>query len=147
MIGLGYLRTNANRNTDFALVWFLDARKFGIVYDYTRPLFDDDMPTGSELEEETDQDADPHMRANALIGSFVGVDVKFSLGTLEGDYSLGDGKDPDGELQRQLDADITFYLEPFAYKGFRVEDACRHGNVIQAMSQDLLMEAAHGSSS
>ena len=134
VIGLGLIRDLGDSNTDFILVWFLDQGKLGLVYDYTKPIYDDDDDDDGVDEE----DLNPSKRTERLKGSFIGVDVEFSMATLEGDFHFGDGQDPERELQVQLGDNIMFDLRPFAYDGFEVEDACRYQGVIQPFCTDLL---------
>ena len=131
-IGLGNLRDKNGQTTDFILVWFLDKAQLGLVFDYTlRETIDEDV-------EIDDPNSIGH--ASKLKSSFNDFDCYFSLATLDGDFRFGDGTDPEKELTTQLEGDITLYLNPFAYQGFRVEDACRHEGVIQEFSKDLFLQ-------
>lgn len=127
-IGLGFLRDLSNRSTGFFLVWLLTSQKYGIVYDYTHRRYDSD--------ESDTEDFNYDYRREV-----VDPGVRFSIATLEGDYRLGDGQDPQKELATQLDQDITFFIKPFAYNGFKVEDACRYQGVIQPLDKDIVAKA------
>ena len=128
IIGLG--KVEGSTATDFILVWFLEKQKLGLVYDYTKPLENEE-----EMAEE-DVILAWEARNDKLKGEFVGCGLPFSMATLEGDYRFEDGKDPEQELSIQLDQGTTFSLEPFAYEGFSVEDACRHQGVMRPVSDD-----------
>ena len=155
VIGLGYLRDEEKCYTDYILVWFLEKQQLGLVYNYPKELQDDSDEECNEDEslasrageaEDTEERERQQSRASARKGSFIGVDFAFSMAVLEGDFRFEDGEDPANELQIQLDQDITFYLQPFAYQGFRVEDACRYEGVIRPMCRDLLMRYEEASS-
>lgn len=133
-IGLGCLIDQNSKFTKFILVWFLDKKKFGLAYNYVLRTSDE------EISDEDDYSSEN--RTGKMKASLVDAEVIFSLAILEGDYCLRDGKDPESEMSTQLDQDITFYLNPFAYNGFLVEDACRHQGVIQALDKELLIQVS-----
>lgn len=130
-VGLGRLLDKNGHSTHFILAWLLDKATLGLVYNYTESLLSDE-----EVEL-----GDPNYARRLLTGHFPGVEREFSLATLDGDFRLGDGIDPEKELLSQLEADITLYLNTFAYDGFRVEDACRFHGVIQEFSKELMLQA------
>lgn len=136
MIGLGRLLDSERSSMPFILVWFLDKAKLGVVYDYTETVFGN-----SDIEFE-EHDLEHH--TNTYKASFPGVGFEFSLATLDGDFQLGDGKDPEKEWKTQLEGDITLYLNPFVYTGFKIEDACRTEGVIRPFSKELLWRARNG---
>ena len=134
-IGLGTLWDD-NTPTFFALVWFLDQQKLGIICDYTSPGPPESCcDMGSYDSEEGGWIVDTSM----LKHSFAGVQGKLSMALLEGDYRLMDGQEPQRELEEQLNGDTTFSLEPFAYQGFDIEDACRYKGDIQPMEKEAFM--------
>lgn len=138
MIGLGNLIDAQGDDTRFILVWFLDMKTLGLVYDYMKRC---DKHSDRDSDDDCDDYTDNESHAEHLHGSFAGAGAAFSIATLEGQYRLGDGQDPDTEISTQLDQDITLYVNPIAYKGFLVEDACRTQGVIKPISRQLLEEA------
>lgn len=110
----------------------------GLVYDYMQCY---DSNSDGDSDDDVDDYTGNESYAKQLYGSFAGAGAKFSIATLEGQYRLGDGQDPDTEILTQLDQDITFYVNPITYGGFLVEDACRTQGVIKPISQRLLEEA------
>ena len=134
IIGLGALVDSFTEcDTFFNLVWFLNQQKLGIVYDYTLP-----RPADPEWEEELDPDFDPEIDPKTL--KYTLEEITFSMATLKGDYQLLDGRNPIKESQQQLECDVVFELEPFAFQGFHIEDACRYKGIIQSMEKETLMQ-------
>ena len=110
-----------------ALVWFIDQKKLGLMYDYSVVADDQGERYGEGLK-----------------GTFPGVEREFSLATLEGSLP---GVDEGSSLAmldwifrfggaHQDQAQHAFRVEPFAFQGFSIEDPCRHKGVIQPCNAD-----------
>lgn len=139
IIVLGLLTTDSRGSIGLVLVWFLAEKQYGVVFDYTDPpeIDIDEQSDGSTHDDITQDDITHEDYRRRLVDD----DIEFSMAILDGQYRLGDGRDPEAELATQEDQDITFALIPFAFKGFSVEDACRYQGVIQPLEQDVLMKA------
>lgn len=129
-VALGRLVGPRLTGTGLVFVWFLEDQQYGVVFDWTDVRLDDISDTSED--DHRNEDYKTRLVSN---------DIEFSMAILDGQYHLGDGRDPETELRIQEDQDITFALIPFAFKGFTVEDACRYKGVIQPMTKEVLIKA------